>query len=209
MPKKEIKKRFPATISSDTLTFINDKKIDAELYAILQGLSEKYLTGETVVYKKTLPTQSNLCKQLHISSPKTYRAHLNYLIEKGYVVEEEQYYVLPNKEDIYQLIPLETIRYLNNNCKEHVYKIYIFLTQMYNWKRASGEYYIFNSDQLGKAVGLKIKNYSKGYEIINDALTLLSLSGLIRYVEFFDGQTQKKKLLSVSVKVAELKNDFG
>ena len=35
MPKKEIKKRFPATISSDTLTFINDKKIDAELYAIL------------------------------------------------------------------------------------------------------------------------------------------------------------------------------
>lgn len=35
MNKKEIKKRFPATTAMEELTFLNDKKIDAELYAYL------------------------------------------------------------------------------------------------------------------------------------------------------------------------------
>lgn len=36
-------------------------------------------------------------------------------------------YRLPEIEDIYFLIPLDTLKYLNNNCKEHVIKIYVYL----------------------------------------------------------------------------------
>ena len=32
-------KRFPANTKMETLTFLNDKKINGELYAYLQGLS--------------------------------------------------------------------------------------------------------------------------------------------------------------------------
>jgi hypothetical protein len=32
---KEIKKRFPATIDLSMKTFLNDKKVDGELYAYL------------------------------------------------------------------------------------------------------------------------------------------------------------------------------
>jgi predicted transcriptional regulator len=46
---------------------------------------------------------------LGIKSPKTLRTHLNYLIEKGYVIEEENSYRLPEMEDIYFLIPLKTL----------------------------------------------------------------------------------------------------
>jgi hypothetical protein len=47
--------------------------------------------------------------------------------------------------------------------------------------------YEFSSEELGDNIGLKIKNSSRGYEVINNALTLLSNSGLIDYVIYFDG----------------------
>jgi predicted transcriptional regulator len=46
---------------------------------------------------------------LGIKSPKTLRNHLNYLIEKGYVIEEKDKYILPEMENIYFLIPLKTL----------------------------------------------------------------------------------------------------
>jgi hypothetical protein len=36
----EERKRFPADTTLDNLTFLNDKKINGELYAYLQGLSQ-------------------------------------------------------------------------------------------------------------------------------------------------------------------------
>lgn len=78
-------KRFPADTTLDTLTFLNDKKINGELYAYLQELST-YELGDlqepiTFVNKKDMPKQSLMCETLGIKSPKTLRSHLNYLIE--------------------------------------------------------------------------------------------------------------------------------
>lgn len=197
-------KRFPANTKMETLTFLNDKKINGELYAYLQGLSVYEKVDEdknnniTFVIKKSMPTQSTICEQLGIKSPKTLRNHLNYLIEQGYVIEEKDRYILPRMEDIYFLIPLKTLQYLNDNCREHVIKIYIYLGQKYNYGIKKGGFYEFTLEELGYHIGLKIKNNSRGYEVINNALDLLVNSKLIDYVSFFDGQTQKKKLTMFS-----------
>ena len=197
-------KRFPADTSLKYQTFLNDKKVNGELYAYLQSLSEyKVLDKQenkyfTFISKKNMPKQNIMCEVLGIKSPKTLRTHLNYLIEQGYIQDTEDKYVLPEMEDIYFLIPLRTIQYLKDNCKEHVFKIYIYLGQRYKWALDNGVLYEFTLEELGNHVGLKIKNNSRGYEIINNALELLCNSGLVDYVSFFDGQTQKKKLTKFS-----------
>jgi hypothetical protein len=81
----------------------------------------------TYVDKSKVPKQSVLCEVLGIKSPKTLRTHMNYLLETGYVQDSGDKYVLPEVEDIYFLIPIKTIKYLRDNCKEHVFKIYIYL----------------------------------------------------------------------------------
>lgn len=198
-------KRFPANTTLDFPTFLNDKHVDGELYAYLQSVStfrvinkaeNKYIT---YIEKKDIPKQSRMCEVLGIKSPKTLRAHLNYLIEMGYIVVDEQgNYVLPEMEDIYFLIPLETLRYLNDNCKEHVIKIYVYLGQRYKAALVAGKSYEFTSEELGDHIGLRIKNNSRGYEVINNALELLYNSGLIDFISYYDGVMQKKKLTAFS-----------
>ena len=43
------------------------------------------------------------------------------------MIEEEDRYILPNKEDIYLLIPLATIQFIRDTLKEPVIKTYIYL----------------------------------------------------------------------------------
>ena len=47
--------------------------------------------------------------------------------------------------------------------------------------------YEFSSEELGDNNGLKVKNNSRAYEVINNALDLLANSELIDYVIYFDG----------------------
>jgi len=37
------------------------------------------------------------------------RVHLNYLLEIGYLIEEDNRYIMPNVEEIYLLLPLATV----------------------------------------------------------------------------------------------------
>ena len=200
----ETSKRFPADTTLASQTFLNDKKINGELYAFLQSLSVYEVIDKgsnqfyTYVLKSSMPTQADICDILGIKSPKTLRNHLAYLIEQKYVIEKKDRYELPEMEDIYFLIPLTTIQYLKDNCKEHVFKIYIYLGQRYKWALANGKMYEFTLEELGEHIGVKVKNSSRGYEIINHALELLYNSGLIEYVSFFNGQSQKKKLKGFS-----------
>jgi hypothetical protein len=81
----------------------------------------------TVVPKSALPAQSTICKELAIGDARTYKSHLKILLDTGYIIEEQDRYVLPNKEDIYLLIPLSTIRFMRDTLKEPVVKTYIYL----------------------------------------------------------------------------------
>lgn len=200
----DIKKRFPADTSLDKTTFLNNKHINGELYAYLQSLSTvKYNQNKdeyyTIVEYHNLPTQKAICQTLGISSPKTYKTHLQHLIDNGFVKEIDDGYELLNVEDMFFYIPLDTLRYLRDNCKEHVIKIYIYLGQKYKYAESVlHRKYEFSIDELAKHIGLKTNNNSRVYEVINHALELLYNSGLIDYCKFYDGQIQKKKLLSFS-----------
>lgn len=200
-----ISKRIPADTSLEELTFLNDKNIDGELYAFLQSISmpvEQDGNVLTIAIKRNVPSQSKICEILGIKSPKTLRSHLNYLIEREYVQQlDNGDYLLPEMENIYFLIPLHTLQYLNDNCREHIIKIYVYLGQRYKYALSQGKHYEFSLEELGDHIGIKVKNNSRGYEIINNALNLLYNSGLIDYCSFFDGKSQKKKLTSFSFEV--------
>ena len=146
-----------------------------------------------------------MCEQLGIKTTKTFRNHLDYLITRGYIIEEDKRYVLPEMEDIYFKIPLKTLQYLNNNCREHVIKIYVYLGQRFKWAMSRGVSYDFTSEELGDHIGIKVKNNSKGYQLVNNALELLYNSELIDYVSYFDGVMQKKKLTKFSFEYCEKK----
>ena len=198
-----VTKRFPATVTLDTPTFLNDKNIDSELYALLQTLST-VVDGESVVFKSNLPTQAEMCNIIKIKSPKTLRSHLAYLIERGYVETREEFpdrYYLPMCEDVFLMLPLPTIQYFVDTATENVIKVYIYLFQRFKWK---GSNYTFTIEELGEHLGLKVQGRTRYYEMFKNILTSLSLSGFIEYEEFFDGKSPRKRLLNVSPTVKNL-----
>lgn len=183
-----IEKRFPATLDMDISTFLNDKRVDAELYAIYQQYSQpkKQPDGTylTIVQKKDMPIQTEIAKKLGIKTTKTIRTHRDYLIQQGFLIEKNDYYILPNQEDIFFMIPLETLQFLNDTLKEQVIKIYIYLGQ--RWKFKKGEW-VFTKEELMNHIGLK--RDSRSYEIINNALLCLTKLDLISFASYYEQGT--------------------
>lgn len=132
--------------------------------------------GLTVVLKSDLPTQSAICKKLGIGDARTYKSRLNYLLEAGYMVDEEHRYILPNKEDIYLLVPLSTIQFIQDTLREPVIKTYIYLGQ--KWKQKKN--YEFSYEEIAKHIGIKLAGNSRGYEQITNILQALQNNGLIK-----------------------------
>lgn len=197
---KIVQKRFPAdtSLSTNETTFLSDKKIDGELYGYLQSISMPFEAGdriETRVYFDKMPSQKIICEKINIKSAKTLRSRLEYLIEKGYLIKTSSYYILDNKEDIFLMIPLSTLQFLMDVVKDHIIKIYIYLGQKYKYASYMGVQYIFTLQELADHIGLKTNGNGRTYEVIRNALSALSDFGLIKYVEFFDGCSSKKKLV--------------
>lgn len=190
-----INKRIPADTQLKTLTFLNDKKIDGELYAYLQSISYANENKETVVYKNILPSQAEICKILGIKSTTTLRTHINYLIEKNYLIKEKDKYILPNQEEIFFMIPLGTIRFLTDTMTEQVIKTYVYLGQRWKYKQN----YVFTIEEISEHIGIKLNNNSRNYEIINNALDCLCNNGLLDYVNFYENNKPKKRLTKFSL----------
>lgn len=175
-----VQKRFPADTVLEELTFLNNKRIDAEIYTYFQCCSYPK-KNKTIAYKKDLGTQNEICEILRDygaqMSLATYKRHLNYLIEQGYIIEEKDYYVLPNKEQVYLLLPLETLKFIQDTLKTPVIKTYIYLGQ--RWKYKQG--YLFTKKELAEHTGVKLNNHSNPYIKINNYLDVLKNNGLIDF----------------------------
>lgn len=199
-----VEKRFPADTAlqkpsvEEFKTFLNDKKLDGELYAFLQSYSQHDGDIETYVLKQHLPTQVEICNKIGIASPKTYRTHLKYLIERGFVLDKEDRYVLPLQEDIYFMIPLRTLQFLLDNCREHVIKIYIYLGQRWKWSQARKVPYTFSYREIAKHIGLSTKTESIANRQIKNALELLIMAEMINYEEVYVEKVPYKKLTKFS-----------
>lgn len=170
-----------------------DKKIDAELYAFLQSISMPN-DGVTEVLKKDMPAQSKVCEKISVKSPKTYRAHLKYLIDTGYVIEEDDRYVLPAVEDIYLLLPLDTLHFIVDTITEPVVKIYVYLGQRHKYKKD----YVFTQEEIAQHLGLKLDGQPETRRQIKNGLIALQNHGLIQYETFYDGKSHRYRLLTWS-----------
>ena len=189
-----IQKRFPAdTDLTKEITFLKDNKIDAELYSYLQSMSYP-VDGVTIIEKVNLPSQAKMAEKIGVKSPKTFRSHLQYLIETGYLEDRGNIYVLPNVEDIYLLLPLETIQFINDTIKESVIKVYIYLGQRYKFKKN----YVFTQEEIAQHLGLKLQGNTRCRQAIHNALDMLQDVGLISFENFFDGKSPRYRLLNWS-----------
>lgn len=168
-------KKFPSDIKLDALTFLNDKKIDAELYAYLMSISrgeKKENKEQTIVYKSDLPNQTKIAEILHLKARQTVSAHFKYLIEQKYIIEEKDKYILLNPEKYYFKIPLETLQYLIDTVKETVIKVYIYLGVCNEYKPSG---YNFTIKEICTHLGLNYQNNSTRIRNILDILEKLNL----------------------------------
>ena len=123
------------------------------------------------------------------------------MIALGYIIDEKDKYFLPQKEDIFFNIPIETVKYLNDTTKEQVVKIYIYLGQRYKYKPKD---YVFTLEEIAEHIGINLSGHSRNYEIINNVLVCLKNNELIDYVEFYEGKYPKKRLIKFEFKVKNL-----
>jgi len=109
----QIHKRFPADVTMEETTFLNNGRVDAELYAYFQSISyPDPETKETRVDKSKIPNQDVLAKEiLKCSSRNTVGNHIKALKEAGFLIDEGKYYILPDREKMFFKMPLELLNY--------------------------------------------------------------------------------------------------
>lgn len=176
------------------ITFLKDPHIDAELYAYLQSMSYPD-EGVTIVLKSDLPSQAAISEKIGVKSTKTFRSHLQYLLETGYVEDHGDHYVLPNIENIYLLLPLETIQFITDTIKESVIKVYIYLGQRWGYKKG----YVFTQEEIAQHLGMKLAGNPRARQMIHNALDILQDVELISFENFFDGKSPRYRLTGWSV----------
>ena len=186
-------KRFPSDFSLDYSTFLNDKGINAELYAIFLGLSKVInRNGEKVTFtKRSDVNKSKIAESLGVSRP-TLNNKIKYLIDKGYFEEVDEGYIIYVNESCYLDIPIETLWYLQDTLKEEVIKIYIYLGVRYNYKHD----YQFTLEELGSHCGISLRgNNARNYVKLNNILNVLVDCGLIQYQIIHVGKEERKQLV--------------
>lgn len=152
---------------------------------------------------------------------KTLKRHLDKLIEKGLVAEEdikindEKYpsYVFPYETDTkYQLVEAEMLWYIISTRNRQAVKIYIQLLNWYLWKEKTDEHFVFTNKDIMKVLGYSPDN-KVASSMVSNVLESLSREGVIRYENYFEEYvsnngcivpTPKKRLLFVAKSKKEL-----
>lgn len=197
----QIHKRFPADTTNEEITFLNDGKIDAQLYAYLQSLSyPDPETKQTRVDKARLPKQDVIAETiLRTKSRNTVGNHLKYLKDTGFIIDEGKYYILPDREKMYFKMPLELLNYFIDTIKEPVLKTYIYLGQRYSYKPHD---YIFTIQEIAEHIGM---NYNKQSKTITNYLDVLERLGLIKIAHYYEGKTPRMKLVNFNTTLPDKK----
>ena len=188
-----IYKSFPSDTTLDLKTFLNDPKIDAELYTFLLSISqgrkdEASGQGITFISKKDFPPNTRIAQKIH-KSARTVSRHLAYLTERGYFIEAEDEYIVVNPEDRFFRIPLDTLQYLLDTVKEEVLKVYIYLGVRDGFKHNE---YVFTNKEICEHLGL---NYQNNSAMITNILDVLMKFGLIKVISFYDEKRHPYKRL--------------
>lgn len=143
--------------------------------------------------------------------------NLGFII-KGKVIDmnnqEIEAYILPfDKQQLYKLIPLNTLIYLLNVSNQNVIKTYVYLLNKFQWKMQSNEFYCFTYKELIKeCLGMKSTTNERDYILIKHILNCLVKFKLINVGlthKTINGQLiQMFQLISVSQNIEMEQNLF-
>lgn len=193
-----LEKKYPADIkipqdSESLVRFLYSKEIDAELYSYLLSISVGFkeeriseqgyveMVGHTVIYKQNMPTGLEMAEHLTPKgnsqkvSKATANRHFKKLMDYGYVKKEKDYYEILNPEDSFLMIPLDTINFLLDNLRPHVFKTFIYLVQRNKFK----ENYEFTLQELAEHTGLSTTNRQSTNATLKNALLALNKLNLV------------------------------
>lgn len=97
------------------------------------------------------------------------------------------------------MVPMPTLKLLDDTLKPYVVKTYIYLGQRYKYK--PGEY-IFTFKELADHLGVKLDNHSSMYDKLNNALWVLVKLKLIEFETFYDKYgSPKMQLINYNLRV--------
>lgn len=173
--------------------FMKDKMISDLLYSMLQSYSNWNKEENHRYIPKKIIKKSKWAKALGISRP-TLDKRIGKLLEKEYLIDKEDYYILPNKGEYYFLVPVETLNYLINTANHNVIKIYCHLGLLYKFY---GDKAYYTQSKLLEVIGYD-KTDKNNHKTIKHILTSLKLNGLLVSVSENEGIITKERILAVN-----------
>ena len=173
--------------------FMKDKMISDLLYSMLQSYSNWNKEENHRYIPKKIIKKSKWAKALGISRP-TLDKRIGKLLEKEYLIDKEDYYILPNKGEYYFLVPVETLNYLINTANHNVIKIYCHLGLLYKFY---GDKAYYTQSKLLEVIGYD-KTDKNNHKTIKHILTSLKLNGLLVSTLENEGIITKERILAVN-----------
>ena len=173
--------------------FMKDKMISDLLYSMLQSYSNWNKEENHRYIPKKIIKKSKWAKALGISRP-TLDKRIGKLLEKEYLIDKEEYYILPNKGEYYFLVPVETLNYLINTANHNVIKIYCHLGLLYKFY---GNKAYYTQSKLLEVIGYD-KTDKNNHKTIKHILTSLKLNGLLVTTSESEGIITKERILAVN-----------
>ena len=181
-------------------SILKDKSIDLCIYEMLQNKSYKTDDGIRFCYKKGLTQQSlydEYCDNCSNSGSTpvsfgTFKKNYKNLFTKQMVTEGEvstkngeqfvKAFILAQDYKIYQLVPLDTMRFLVNATNSNVIKIYGYLL---NKSKGFIDYKFTLMELATEALGLS-KTTNDVEKKAEDCLNILTLAGLVKYENIYE-----------------------
>ena len=173
--------------------FMKDKMISDLLYSMLQSYSNWNKEENHRYIPKKIIKKSKWAKALGISRP-TLDKRIGKLLEKEYLIDKEDYYILPNKGEYYFLVPVETLNYLINTANHNVIKLYCHLGLLYKFY---GNKAYYTQSKLLEVIGYD-KTDKNNHKTIKHILTSLKLNGLLVTTSESEGIITKERILAVN-----------
>lgn len=210
--------RIIPLVNKEGESILKNKSIDYQIYELLQVHS--YLNKDKIRFcYKADTTQSGLyreycsfCEQNQQKpvSRTTFIRHFKNLFYVQMVQENEikdlngnliKAYVLPQDYKIFQLVPLDTMRFLTHVASNSVIRIYGYLLNKFQIKN---NYRFTLKELVTEALGLSY-NVSGIESTAKDCLLCLVKLGLVKYVEVYDVTNShavpKKMLVNVNTTI--------
>lgn len=198
--------------------------IDDILFGAMYYLATFHPTKKVFyLTKKNFTQNRDIIKKACDVTTQTLNNHLKKLLEAGLIQEQDiksnnevypSYTFSYEYKEKYQLIDNEMLWYIVTTRSQQAIKLYIYLLDKYNWKKSTGENYVFTNAELLEAIGYSTNSSNqKANSVVNNVLESYLREGVIKYETFYEeitlpnGKTvpsPRKRLTFVAVSKQEL-----